>query len=83
MWGEKRNTAGDTKQPPLLNKGGSSDDEEYDGDYSSKWEYLGKGIWENQVEELSCNQPHILESVGTLNKPELLGLRDHERLQHP
>ena len=51
MWGEKRNTAGETKQS-LLNKGGASDDDEYEGDYSSKWEYLGKGIWENQVEGL-------------------------------
>ena len=48
MWGEKRNNAEETK-PPLLNKGVTSDDGEYDGDYSSKWEYLGKGIWENQV----------------------------------
>ena len=27
----------------------TSDDEEADYDYTSKWEYLGKGIWENQV----------------------------------
>ena len=26
----------------------TSDDEEADYDYTSKWEYLGKGIWENQ-----------------------------------
>ena len=51
MWIEKPNTAGETKQAPLLNKGVTSDEEEYDGDYSSKWEYLGKGIWENQVPE--------------------------------
>ena len=41
----------ETKQAPPLNKGITSDEEEYDGDYSSKWEYLGKGIWENQVPE--------------------------------
>ena len=27
----------------------TSDEEEADYDYTSKWEYLGKGIWENQV----------------------------------
>lgn len=54
MWVEKqsRNTARETKQAPLLNKGVTSDEEEYEGDYSSKWEYLGKGIWENQVRYL-------------------------------
>ena len=26
----------------------TSDDEDVDYDYTSKWEYLGKGIWENQ-----------------------------------
>ena len=26
-----------------------SDEEDIDYDYTSKWEYLGKGIWENQV----------------------------------
>ena len=51
MWIEKPNTAGETKHAPVLNKGVTSDEEEYDGDYSSKWEYLGKGIWENQVPE--------------------------------
>ena len=57
MWVEKqsRNTARETKQQaPLLHKGVTSDEEEYDGDYSSKWEYLGKGIWENQVPDSIC-----------------------------
>ena len=27
----------------------TSDEEDVDYDYTSKWEYLGKGIWENQV----------------------------------
>ena len=26
-----------------------TDDDDGDYDYTSKWEYLGKGIWENQV----------------------------------
>ena len=28
---------------------GQTDEDEGDYDYTSKWEYLGKGIWENQV----------------------------------
>ena len=32
---------------------GQTDEDDGDYDYTSKWEYLGKGIWENQV---SCGQ---------------------------
>ena len=28
---------------------GQTDEDDGDYDYTSKWEYLGKGIWENQV----------------------------------
>jgi len=36
------------KTVTLMNGRIASDEEDIDYDYTSKWEYLGKGIWENQ-----------------------------------
>ena len=40
----------------------TSDEEEADYDYTSKWEYLGKGIWENQVRAV-LSVPYIFFGV--------------------
>ena len=42
----------------------TSDEEEADYDYTSKWEYLGKGIWENQVSCAWRDHPPSSPLVG-------------------
>ena len=44
-----------------------TDDDDGDYDYTSKWEYLGKGIWENQVRD---------EVIRLRHESCLAGLRD-------
>ena len=52
---------------------GQTDEDDGDYDYTSKWEYLGQGIWENQVRspgvitDMSTEQPPGLQDYGTLS----------------
>ena len=41
---------------------GETEEDEGDYDYTSKWEYLGQGIWENQV-----SSPGLLTDQSSLS----------------
>ena len=43
---------------------GQTDEDDGDYDYTSKWEYLGKGIWENQVSCAWRDHPPSSPLVG-------------------
>ena len=51
-----------------------SEDEDYD--YSSKWEYLGKGIWENQDYGSMSNYSTLRSGHGNARETDL----DYETL---